>query len=672
MSGSRAGSHAHRAPGGTGAWLALLVLCVLVVGAAEAVLLQLGVGYFTGGGFNGISIRGVPQLAGFVLGSILQDAWLVVALWLALVPFARRLGLSALRIYALAAILGLAVPLLFDFARKQLHYVLGDLTGLASVWELAGPDLPSAVVEAVTYLPPLGIPVALVCLGLLAVLGATPLVERRLPPGRFAPPRTGALAAGFLALGALGLLVLLVPGDAASRVQYGLLDKPSGVVLTQLGNVISDFDRDGFGVFSKLRDPAPFDASIHPYALDWPGDGIDQNGLAGDHPAGFEPLRPAPVPPVDSRRDVLLIFLESFRADLIGRRFQGREVTPFLNRLAREGAHSERASVHTPSTAASRAQLFTGRLAPRPGDATLIDDFKAGGYFVAHFSGQNDSYANSEERLGVARADLFYDARQDGDRRTSRSTSPVGLQVSWKTLNERVLAFLENRAPDGPLFLYVNVVDTHFPYTHREVDRIFDVEPLSQHEIRADRADEVWATYLNTAANVDRAIEQIVERWWSLRGRDGVILVTADHGQSLYDDERGYLGHGRSLRSQQARVPLIVWGLGGEWPEPIGLADVRALLLRHLAADAPPPARFVPDPGRRVFGFSPRLERPSMLGLRSLERMVFYYLDEGRIEILDGDERPLPLSDEEQRAWFEQLIHQWEAQRLAEAARSAS
>jgi hypothetical protein len=671
MSDAQRGARPRRRRGFGAAWLALLAACVLVVGATEVVLLQLSASYFTGG-FNGVAIRGIPQLASFLVGSILQDAWLVLALWLIVVPFATRLGLSALRVFVLAGATALAVPLLTDFVRKRLHYVLGDLTGFGSLWELAGPDLPSTVVEAVTYLPPLGIPIAMGTLGLLAVLGATSLVERRVSAGRFAPPRTRALLAGFVLLGAVGLLVLRVPGDAASRVQFGLLDKPSGIVLARLGNAITDLDRDGFGALSKLRDPAPFDASIFPYAVDRPGDGIDQNGLAGDHPPGFELPRPAPPPPVDSQRDVLLIFLESFRGDLIGRRFQGREVTPFLNRLAREGAHSERAQVHTPATATSRAQLFSGRLTPRPGEPTLIDDFKAGGYLVAHFSGQNDSYANSEALLGVARADRFYDARQDADRRTSRSTSPVGLQVSWKTLNERVLAFLEEQDPERPLFLYVNIVDTHFPYTHREVDRIFDVEPLAQHEIRADRADEVWATYLNTAANVDRAIEQLVERWWSLRGRDGVILVTADHGQSLYDDERGYLGHGRSLRSAQARVPLIVWGLGGEWPEPLGLADVRALLLRHLAADEPPPARFVPDPERLVFGFAPRIERPRLLGLRSLERMVLYDFDEARVEILDGDERPLPLPPEQQRASFEQLIHHWEALRLADAARGAS
>jgi hypothetical protein len=647
------------------AWVLLFVSCLLVVGAIEVVLLQLGHSYFSGG-FNGVYVRALPLVGSFVLASLAQDAWLILGLWGVLVPLSSRLRLGTLQTFGVAGLVALAVPLFIDFLRYQLHHVLGDLGGFGALWELA--DLPSAVAEAAAYVPSLGIPALSLCFGLFAVLAATSRLERRVRVESFAAPAGRGLWGGFLLFGLLGIAVLQVPGGPARRVQFGLERKPSGIVLTGLGEWITDWDRDGFGLFARLRDPAPFDSSIHPWALDVPGNGIDENGLGGDHPAGFAPLRViesvAPFP--DSpKRDVLLVFLESFRGDLIGRRFQGREVTPFLNRLAREGAHSERAFVHTPSTVASRAQLFSGRLVVRPGEGTLIDDFKGQGYFVAHFSGQNDAYGNSEALLGVARADVFYDARRDAERRTSRSTSPVGLQISWKLLTERVSSFLESHDPEQPLFLYVNVVDTHFPYHHREIDRIFDVEPLAQAEIRSDRAEQLWATYYNTAANVDRAVERLVTEWWELRGRDGVILVTADHGQSFYDDE-GYLGHGRSLRASQTRVPFILWGVGGEWPEPVGLADVRGLLSRHLASrEASPPARFVPDPDRVLLGYAPRIDRPVLLGLRSLERTLLYDLESGRFEPIDSQEAPLDLAPAERRALLDRVIWNWEALRLA-------
>ena len=153
---------------------------------------------------------------------------------------------------------------------------------------------------------------------------------------------------------------------------------------------------------------------------------VDENGMAGDHPSDFEPIgATAHVAIQGSRRpQVLVVFLESFRSDLIGARLNGREVTPFLNRLARDGVSSAHAFVHTPGTAGSRGQFFGGRLISYPGQSPLIDDFKSLGYTVEHFSGQDDSYGGSESLMGVDRADVFYDARRDVDKRISRSPSP--------------------------------------------------------------------------------------------------------------------------------------------------------------------------------------------------------------------------------------------------------
>ena len=113
------------------------------------------------------------------------------------------------------------------------------------------------------------------------------------------------------------------------------------------------------------------------------------------------------------------------------------------------------------------------------GERTLVDDFKALDYRVAHFSGQDDSFSRSDELLGLDRVDDFYDAHADKDLRVSRSTSAGGLQVSSKLLTRRVEEYLADFNSPDPLFLYVNIVYTHFPYTHDELDNLLGVSPLT-------------------------------------------------------------------------------------------------------------------------------------------------------------------------------------------------
>ena len=66
--------------------------------------------------------------------------------------------------------------------------------------------------------------------------------------------------------------------------------------------------------------------------------------------------------------------------------------------------------------------------------------------------------------------------------------------------------------PVAPLFLYVNFHDTHFPYHHRvDPSRSIDAPVLRSRRSRPERADDLRAMYVNTAANVDRAIGVLLD-----------------------------------------------------------------------------------------------------------------------------------------------------------------
>ncbi len=636
----------------------LLMLGILVVGVADAAVLALTTGYF-GGGYNSPALRGASGLLAFAGAGAVQDAFLLATGFAVASTLARliaRAPESPARI-AFASGLALFVPLAFDVFSRALHRVFGQVLGVDLLVQLAGGRLSDAALEAMIEVPA----VVLLVGGSLAGLVIGARVLRRLEPAiarrvsLVAPSqrRVWALAA---ASGALGAVILGTLPQRSPTLAYGLESKASGQLLILLVRAASDVDRDGFGLLSRPPDPDAWDGRRHPFAREIAGNGIDENGIAGDLPTNFEaPLAiPAPARLGPERPSFLLVFLESFRGDLLGMRLAGQEVTPALNGLAREGVSSARVYAHNPSTWPSRAQLFQGRLRPTRGAPSLIDDFRELGYRVAYFSGQDDSHGGSEALVGFDRAHVFQDARSDTAQRTSRTALPVSLQVSWRVVLGRVQQYLDRTRHDPrPLFLYVNLVDNHYPYHHEQLEKLLGVEPVGRSEIRPENARRVLETYLQGASNVDRAVGSLVGMWREQMG-PAPLLVTADHGQSFY--ENGILGHGQTLDEAQSRVPLIVVGIGGSWPEPLGLADLRGLLLEHLF-EAAGTARFTEVRGRVVFQYTGSLERPRRIALRGVDGLTEYQFDPGRaMRGKDGDPHIVAADDGQVRS----VIWSWE------------
>ena len=666
------GVHTVRGARGRARWSARWTLAILaaasIVSVLEAAVLEVGTGYFSSG-YGGVHISGPVAHLAFAAASLWLDVGLTLTAVAMIALPLRLLGVRPALQLALSALAAMALPLSLDFSRHVLEAVLGRVTSFAVVYELAGRSYLElaaqslAELHAVAWLALIGASGAALCIWL------TRAIETHLPSltrGLASPP-LGAL--GLATLGNLTLGAVLLFAHAPGRldaIQFGVARKPAALMLRALAGVATDFDRDGSGWLDAPTDPAPFDARIHPYAADVAGNGVDEDGIAGDRPADAARLSIAPIAAgarptsVDSgagasrhHQVVLLVLLESFRADLLGRVHGDREVTPYLNALARAGASSARAYAHTPHTFTSRAQLFGGTLAPVPGQTTLIDDFAALGFEVAHFSGQDDSFAGSDQLMHTKRADRFYDAQQDLSRRTGRGTSAGALQVSWKLLLRRIEDYLAERDPSRPLFLYVNPADTHFPYDHAELDDLIGTAHLARGDIRPENREQVRDTYANAAANVDRAVERIVASLRAHTGQDPAVLIVADHGEALYED--GTLGHGQALDETQTRIPWIVSGLGGIWPEPLGLADARGLLIRAVAegrrVEDTTRATLVQPHGRHVFQYLSRIEAPRLIGARSVDTAITY----------DLLVRP-PIADHDQA----RLVFTWESLRSGE------
>src|SRR5260370_4804746 len=106
------------------------------------------------------------------------------------------------------------------------------------------------------------------------------------------------------------------------------------------------------------------------------------------------------------------------------------------------------------------------------------------------------------------------------------------------------------------------------------MDRVLPGARTPRGDIDAGNRDWVAHTYWNAVAYDDRLIGALIGRLRRLGVLDNtLVVVPADHGESLFDD--GFLGHGHMLNEQQTRIPFIINRPRIAMPPVIGLADMR-------------------------------------------------------------------------------------------------
>ena len=241
--------------------------------------------------------------------------------------------------------------------------------------------------------------------------------------------------------------------------------------------------------------------------------------------------------------NVLLITLDTTRADHLGCYGYERARTPNLDRLAREGIRFARVYCPAPLTLPSHASIMTGlypmTLGVRnnghdlpPGIRTLAEILKGRGYSTAAFV----SSFSVDSRFGLDRG---YDVYDD----TFRSESPFKTQNSERRAEEtfdRFSRWLEDYGKNR-FFGWVHYYDPHLPY-----------DPPSPYKEEFD-----GDPYDGEIAYMDRYVGAVLERLKENGILERTIIVVAgDHGEGLGDKVE--LGHGIFLYEETLRVPLIL------------------------------------------------------------------------------------------------------------------
>ncbi len=652
-------------------WFSLAGLAALAATLVDAVLLQRKYQIFTGGFLSTSHLESPLDIVLFMLTSLIADFGVTVTLAGASLWCLSRAGLNARPSILLVLVVTVAPFMVMNFIAYQIYTYLGDTVDFALTFEIADRSPAEIFAVAVTHLlAPLLLLAASAIFAVLLIW-----LFKRLVPGWAPLPRAPGLGRLGLETMVIILAALVVTGGAQlanESLERGLWRKPSGRLLVSIVERVSDVDGDGYGIMRRPFDPAPFNRDIFPYAVDIPGNGIDENGVAGDLPADSEAYKEGPPETTQwaFRPNVILILLESFRADLIGATHQGKAITPVLNALVESGAAATAAFSHNGFTAPSRHHLFSGSLPNIRRGSSLIDDFKANGYEVVYFSAQDAAFGGKRYDTGFARSDLYYDAQVEPNLRYTLFATPASIALPYQVMIEKVSEFLDRRQSDSPLFLYVNFQDTHFPYYHHKVRELISRAALPRASIGPDSAAELWATYVNTAANVDLGVGKVLNKFKeSLGDPEPGIIITSDHGESLYDD--GYLGHGIVLNDVQTQVPLIVVNLPTIVDQPFGQVQLRDAIRRALESEpqAVQGPIFRENPQTAVFQYLGNIERPRQIALKYAAGRTTFDFRSGRFQTLDGVWRkPDALSEVEEES-YRSLIHEWE--RMVGAAHKA-
>lgn len=650
-------------------WCTTTFAAALSITVLDAWLLQRSRGIFTGGFLSVDHLETAGAAALFVVLSLVIDAAIAGALAAAAMWTLARLGLRSRAVRAGGFLAALTPLVVADIVDYQLTRYLSAGFDLGLMFDLTGRSIAEIVAVASPQLVSFALGLVLL---LAAIAGVIWLINRT------GGARVTAAAVPVLPLAAGGGVVaavaLMVAVYASSAMENALLRKPAGQALRAVIEIVSDVDRDGFGALGRFSDPDPWNAGVFPYAVDHPGNGVDENGVGGDLPPGAGRYQEWPVTPGPWTRtpDVLLVVLESFRADVVGARFEERPVTPTLDALAARGVSSRHAFSPNGYTVQSRFHMLAGTLVAAPGTPTLVDDFRSNGYVVGYFSGQDESFGAEEYRVGFDRADVAHDARSDAGRKYSTFATPGSLAIPFQAVEERVGEFLHARGGERrPMFLYVNFEDTHFPYTHDGIAPLLTETRIARAAIAPGEHEALRATYLNTVANLDRAVGALVERIRRVRGREPAVIVTADHGESLF--EHGFLGHGYALNDVQTRVPLIAVNLPMRVPDPFSLADLRGVLTAAMAvpldAGVAPSLQPVERP---VFQYLGDLRRPRQIALVRPGARFIYDFRVQRVQTWEGQWLPLPELAAADRDDYLRLIRYWEWMDLARATTAAA
>jgi hypothetical protein len=318
----------------------------------------------------------------------------------------------------------------------------------------------------------------------------------------------------------------------------------NGAQAARVWERVFDLDGDGASTFMGGRDCAPRDPRVYPGAPEIPDNGIDEDCQDGDlrtaPPRLNRPRLTHPVA-VPKHPDILMVSIDGCRRDALGTYGAPADRTPRLDRLAETAVVFEDAIAPASWTMPAFAAILTGRFAGEipgfygpsrfravPDDIPLLfEPFVKAGYRIAAVTA-----GLQLDRLGLDRGIDDWRSISPGPR--GRFAGPVA---------DVAIDLLREAKQDKPLFLWVHLIDPHYPYD----------PPAAHRRFGGDRR----GLYAGEVAYSDDAVGRVLD---ALResGRDDrtITVLFSDHGEAFR--EHGQRFHGETVYAEEVRVPLMI------------------------------------------------------------------------------------------------------------------
>jgi arylsulfatase A-like enzyme len=378
--------------------------------------------------------------------------------------------------------------------------------------------------------------------------------------------------------------------------------------------------------------------------------------------------------------NVLVVLIDTLRADHLPAYGYGRATAPHISRLAAEGVLFENAVAPSSWTLPAHASILTGWYPGRHHvdqldsyfgfDYPVVGEaFKARGYRTAAFSANELFFTrqrgfgrgflhfeDSFQTVGMAFSQTFYGQRLANLLYPLRLKSNRLGRVRAAVVNRNALRWID-RDP-RPFFVFLNYFDVHNPYIPPEPY----LHRYTAMRRPGGRVSAAWEFAHPAAAVVqgyrdayDGAINYVDDRLADLlgelqkRGRlsNTIVVVTSDHGEAF--EEHGFLSHGNTLYREAIQIPLIFWAPGripsaARVRQPVSLTSLPSTLLQAAGAgsdpDFPQPslaalwagrAADVPEPLSQLarLDWSPLF--PNYYGaMQSITTAEWHYIDGGK------------------------------------------